>query len=153
VGFLTGLAATIAASLGALFYGRSPLADGAALLALNVLAYLALAFGYFNFINLNIASLRIRMLQEILEANGRISRAQLLCYYNADEVARLRIARLVRGGHLRERDGRLYSGKATRFLWVAWIFEALHWIILGHQVAPKPPSDASFPAANIEGAP
>jgi hypothetical protein len=97
---------------------------------LNLLTYLALAFGYFNFVNLTIASLRIRLLEEILDAGGELSAGRLRAAYNADSVSDLRLARLLRGGHLVERNGRLVIGR-RRFMIVARIFDFLHWLIIG----------------------
>src|SRR5207245_661371 len=72
-GIMAGLAGTaILTAVG--FSGVEPaLADGAALAALNLVTYLALAFGYFNFVNLNMTSLRIRVLLELLEAKAGLS--------------------------------------------------------------------------------
>jgi hypothetical protein len=128
-----GLTVAVAISLAGLLWMRTTLADGLALAAVNVAAYLALGFGYFNFINLNIASLRIRMIQELAASGSRLPIMRLTGLYNTETVAELRIDRLTRGGHLVERDGRFYSGK-RRFLIVARIFDFLRWAILGNRV-------------------
>lgn len=150
-GFLCGLTATIGISLAPLVVWQPGLADSLGLLTLNLLTYLALAFGYFNFINLNIASLRIRMLQEMwLSAKG-MTREQLLSLYSTDDVIALRIARLTRGGHLVEREGRFYRGR-MRFLVVARIFDLLRVSILGTERAATPGPDALRPG-QTEGKP
>ncbi len=131
VGCGCGLAATAAISLAALIRLQSGWADGLALAGINLAACLALAFGYFNFINLNIASLRIRMLQELADAGGCLPAERLTGLYNTETVIAVRIDRLARGGHLIERDGRYYSGK-WQFLLVARTFDLLRWAILGH---------------------
>ena len=130
IGCGCGLAATIAISLAALLWMQSGLADGLALAGVNMVAYMAFAFGYFNFINLNIASLRIRMLQELADEGGRLPAERLTGLYNTETVIAVRIDRLASGGHLVERDGRYYSGK-WRFLFVARTFDLLRWAILG----------------------
>ncbi len=135
-----GLAATIAISLAALLWTRCGAADGLALAGLNLATYLALSFGYFNFVNLNIASLRIRMLQELAESGGRMPVDRLAALYDTETIIGLRIDRLTRGGHLVERQGRYYSGK-RRFLIVARIFDLLRWAILGQQRARLAPRD------------
>ncbi|NBV46644.1 MAG: hypothetical protein EBR86_13660 [Planctomycetia bacterium] len=104
--------------------------DGTAYVVLDTLTYLALAFGYFNFVNLTIASLRIRLLEEIQQAGGALERARLVEKYDSREVVRVRVERLLRGGHLVERDGRLLRGRAV-FLVVARIFDWLRWAIIG----------------------
>jgi hypothetical protein len=151
-GFLAGLAAGVAVSLWALRHMATSPADLAALMAMNLVAYLALAFGYFNFINMNVASLRIRMLEELLTCGGRMSKEQLLGCCGAREVAALRIARLVRGGHLVEEQGRFKSGKVARFLRLARVFDAARWIILGKRYASGPAATPVRPTTK-EGSP
>lgn len=99
-------------------------------MTLNLLAYVALAFGYFNFVNLTVASLRIRLLEEIREAGGALSAETLTAAYSSREVVAVRIERLVQGGHLVEKGGRLHSGRLP-FLLVARIFDGLRWGIIG----------------------
>ncbi len=137
IGCGCGLAVTVAVSVAALWQMRCALSDGLVLFSLNAVAYLALAFGYFNFVNLNIASLRIRMIQELAESGGRLPIDRLTGLYNTQNVAALRIDRLTRGGHLVEREGKYYSGK-RRFLIVARIFDFLRWAILGQRQLPSP---------------
>jgi hypothetical protein len=137
VGFGCGLVFTVAISLVALLYSRYALADGLALTGVNAAAYMALAFGYFNFVNLNIASLRIRMIQELAESGGRLPVERLTSLYSTETVIEVRIDRLTRGGHLVERQGRYYSGK-RRFLIIARIFDFLRWEILGQRTHHAP---------------
>ncbi len=127
-----GLAATLVFSAAGLWLLRLSAADFLALLAMNVAAYLAFSFGYFNFINLNIASLRIRMLQELAERGGEMPAEDLAGLYNTQQIIALRISRLTEGGHLIEREGRYYSGK-QKFLIVGRIFDALRLVILGRR--------------------
>ena len=130
IGFFFGLVMMLLLTgnaLAAMGVGRL---DGLALLGLNLLGYLALAFGYFNFVNLNITSLRIRVLHEMREAGGQLLRDELLVRYNSDEMAKLRIERLFAGGHLRESQGRIFIGR-RRFLLTARFFQLLKWIVLG----------------------
>jgi hypothetical protein len=122
--------------------------DFAALLGMNLVAYLAFSFGYFNFINLNIASLRIRMLQELAESGGEMPVEALTGLYNTEEVIALRIDRLAGGGHLIERQGRFYSGK-RQFLIVGRIFDFLRLVILGSRL----PLGRSNPAPAREQVP
>jgi hypothetical protein len=133
VGFIVN---AIVTGYGMLAMHSSPL-DQTGYAALNALTYMALGFGYFNFVNLTVASLRIRLLEEILEAGGGLSAERLAAAYNADSVAQLRLERLVRGGHLVDRCGRLVIGRRP-FMIVARIFDFLHWFIIdcGHQSRP-----------------
>lgn len=144
IGALVGLAVTIAVTIVACRRDAVSLGDTLALVGLNTLAALAFAFGYFNFVNLTIASLRIRILEELAEAGGRLPRAALLDRYGTASVADLRLARLLGGGHLVERNGRLHTGR-LQFLLVARIFDGLRWLIFGPAYAAalrRPPAAA-----------
>jgi hypothetical protein len=99
-------------------------------LMLNGLTYFALMFCYFNFVNLNIASLRIRMLAELADRGGHMPVQTLLDEYNTNSVMSLRIQRLVTGGHLIERDGRYFKGR-LKFLLIGRTFDVMRWIVTG----------------------
>jgi hypothetical protein len=144
VGALVGLVVTVAMTLAACSRGATSFIDMLALVGLNIVASLAFAFGYFNFVNLTVASLRIRILEELVESGGRLSRAALLQRYGTSSVADLRLSRLVGGGHLVERNGRLHTGR-LQFLLVARIFDGLRWLIFGPAYAAalrRPPATA-----------
>jgi hypothetical protein len=130
LGIASGLLVTLGAVTWSLARMESPWTDAIGFLVMNLAGYLALAFGYFNFVNLTIASLRIRMLEELQDAGGSLPRESMLAMYNTDHVIALRISRLLRGGHLVEREGRFYSGK-MRFLLVGRVYNLLRWIIIG----------------------
>ena len=130
IGFVLGL--VVVGAVAGWAAGRMEVtpADRVASLALDLLTYLALAFGYFNFVNLTVASLRIRLLEELLAAGGGKPADAVMAAYDSRQVVALRLDRLVRGGHLVEKDGRLHSGRLP-FLIVARIFDGLHWFIIG----------------------
>jgi hypothetical protein len=130
-----GLAANLIASVAGLLLLHAGVLDFLAFLIMNGVAYMAFSFGYFNFINLNIASLRIRMLQELAESGGSMPAEALANLYNTQEVIAVRIGRLISGGHLVERQGRFYSGK-RKFLIVGRIFDLLRLVILGSRLPP-----------------
>jgi hypothetical protein len=125
-GFLTGLALTVFSLVNL----HSGVWDAVGYLGINGCTYMALAFGYFNFVNLTIASLRIRVLQELAEAGGSMPTAQILAKYNTDSVIAFRLERLIGGGHLIERNDRIFSGK-WRFLLLARIFDVMRAIVMG----------------------
>lgn len=146
VGALVGTGAAIWLTLAGCLRGGVSSADTLALVGLNTVASLALGFGYFNFVNLTIASLRIRVLEELSDAGGWLPRKTLLDRYGDGSVADLRLERLVRGGHLVERNGRLCTGR-LQFLCVARIFDGLRWLIFGPEYAARlrrPPRSATF---------
>jgi hypothetical protein len=128
-----GALANVALTLGLSVAGTTELAmpptDSAPLVALNLLASLALAFCYFNFVNLTVASLRLRLLEELLQFSPQTG-SVLLTRYNSHTAFSLRLQRLLAGGHLVETEGRITSGR-RRFLWVALLFDFLRWLIFG----------------------
>jgi hypothetical protein len=133
LGFAIGLVCVAFLTARALHALGASAIDTAFLAMTNACTYLALAFGYFNFVNLTVASLRIRLLDEVRQAGGAIERKTLLDGYNTSSVTAIRLSRLVAGGHLVDRgDGRLVIGR-RRFLAVARIFAALRWLVLGRE--------------------
>jgi hypothetical protein len=151
IGALAGLMVTVASTFLACRRDAVSTVDTLALVGMNAIASLAFAFGYFNFVNLTVASLRIRILEELADAGGRLPRAELLDRYGTASVADLRLERLVAGGHLVERNGRLHTGR-LQFLLVARIFDGLRWVIFGPSYAaglrrpPQPPRPDDTPA-------
>ena len=141
VGILIGMLASIAMTTIAVQWSSFSQIDSACFQLLNAGTYLALAFGYFNFVNLTIASLRIRLLGELLSAGGALDRGSLLEAYNTRKVFDVRLNRLVDGGHLVDRDGRFFIGK-RRFLAVARIYNFLRWFVIGPWPS-DPPCDAT----------
>lgn len=130
LGAVMCLVATVVSTLVACMRGGDSFVDTIALTAMNTVAALGFAFGYFNFVNLTVASLRIRILEELADSNGWLSRTALLDRYGTGSVADIRLARLVGGGHLVERNGRLHTGR-LQFLVVARIFDAMRAMIFG----------------------
>jgi hypothetical protein len=130
IGAAMAIVVTVAITIVACLRGGDSAADTLALAGMNAVASLGFAFCYFNFVNLTIASLRIRILEEICDSGGWLSRAALLERYGTGSVADIRLKRLVDGGHLVERNGRIYSGR-LQFLLVARIFEVVRSLIFG----------------------
>ena len=136
IGALMGIVVTVVITIVACVRSGDSAIDTIALTAMNAVAALGFAFGYFNFVNLTIASLRIRILEEIANSGGWLPRAALLERYGTGSVAHIRLARLVGGGHIVERNGRLYSGR-LQFLLVARIFDAVRSLVFGPR-QPRP---------------
>lgn len=106
-----------------------------AIAAFNAFAYLALAYGYCSFVNLNVTSLRIRLLQEILLAKEGLPASEIERRYAAGEIVERRLDRLLAGGHLVLRDGRFHIGKRT-LVTIARLNDLVRYAILGTFVAP-----------------
>ncbi len=101
------------------------------LLGFNLIISLALAYGNFAFINLNIASIRIRLLKEILISDKGLMLDDILTIYNPDKIVNTRIERLISGGQLISKSGKCFVG-APFILLLANIMEVLKYIIMGH---------------------
>ena len=109
VSFGCGLAAT------ALWLGHAlpPLAlaplDVAGWAALHLLSYAMAGFVFFHVINMNISSLRIRMLKEYLHVHPQpLPDRVLRKKYAVRAMLDARLERLVSGGQITRRDGRYY---------------------------------------------
>jgi hypothetical protein len=127
-----GFIAAGVVTLAALVHAQAQWYDAIAHIALNLVTYVALGFGYFNFVNLNIASLRIRVLEELKDSGGQMPVSSLLAQYNTEKVIVLRFERLISGGHLVERDGRYYRGN-LRFLLLARFYDGVRTIVFGRR--------------------
>jgi len=142
-GSLTGLLVAITISATASSQLLLGWADTIAYLLLNVVAYLALSFNYFNFVNLCHTSLRIRILQELRDAGGVLSADRLRVLYDDTLLTRLRVKRLLEGRHLLASEDRLVC-KGGLFLLVAKVFDGLRWAVLG-PAAERPPQGCPAP--------
>ncbi|HAF94608.1 MAG: hypothetical protein A2X34_10690 [Elusimicrobia bacterium GWC2_51_8] len=130
-GFITGLIGMLfLAFAGSPAGGNKP--DFTGYLLTNVISYTAFAYGYFHFININVASLRIRLLQEIINSPGGLSEKDVLLCYNSEDIIDNRIKRLISSGQLIEKEGYYYLGKNRAFLRLFWLFEILKYAVLGH---------------------
>lgn len=94
------------------------------------LTYVALAFGFWAFLNLNMTSLRIRMLRELLHSDKGMSRAELFGRYSAEEFLRRRLARLERSGDLAPFEGQ-YSLGSRKLIFVDYCLRFFRAVIFG----------------------
>jgi hypothetical protein len=132
-GVLLGLATTAICT--GLALAAPSLADAVATWLVSIATYLALAFGYWGFLNLNITSLRIRMLREILSGGDGISRAALIAGYTDEEMLRRRLDRLVGGRQLSYSDGR-YRLESQTLLFLARFLMFLRVLLLPEHARP-----------------
>jgi len=128
-GFITGLAATLLVfSYGMAAYETS--ASVVPLIIVSALTYLSLGFCYWAFINLNITSLRIRVLKEIRHAPAQFVRHDdLIKIYNFQDVVDRRIARLLGFGHLARSGNRLVVAR-RELLYLSRILRLARILIL-----------------------
>ena len=129
IGILGGLAITLAViALGRA--GTRGATDGFVdTWALGVATYLALAFGFWAFLNLNITSMRIRILRELLRAGGHMALSDMAVFYTPAERLRRRLERLEKGGQIKREDGRWLLG-SWQVLAIAHCVEALRGFVL-----------------------
>ncbi|MCP4002565.1 MAG: hypothetical protein GY725_00075 [bacterium] len=100
---------------------------------LNGLSYLALGFGYFNFVNLNFTSIRVRVLRELLECHPvPITNEQIRKNYGAGEILDSRLQRLTATGQL-VRDGNRYRTGKGGVLLISRVFDLLIWLVKGSE--------------------
>ncbi len=107
-GAVCGLIATLAFTFYAGLLLPVPTVELIGYTAFNSFTFAVLSFGYFNFVQLNLSSLRVRIANELYESASGVPLSDLLKIYSADEIVSQRLARLSRGGQIIERDGRYY---------------------------------------------
>jgi len=111
-GFLGGLVAALIVATLNLPPGSSPI-EAIAVWVFAILSYFGFAYLYWVFINLNITSLRIRTLRDLLHHEGGVSLSQILAQYSLEEMLHRRLERLEHGKQISCTDGkyRLVSSK------------------------------------------
>lgn len=130
VSFSCGLLATALALALLLPPARLAAWDRAGYAALHGLSYIFLGFLFFNVINLNISSLRIRMLKEYLAQHPRpLSDDILRQKYNVRDMVTARLERLARGRQIDHRDGRYYVRRGAVVL-IGHFFARLRALLL-----------------------
>ena len=129
IGIIGGLAVAIAAV--ALGRAEAPGVPGGFIdtWLLGGATYLALAFGFWAFLNLNITSMRIRLLRQLLRAGGRMPLSDMAVFYTPAERLRRRLERLEKGGQIMCEDGR-WRLRSWQALAIARCVEAWRGFIL-----------------------
>jgi hypothetical protein len=89
---------------------------------INLLTYLTLSFCYWASVNLNITSLRIRLMRELLKQKKGLSTENLLQRYSPEELINRRIQRLVTAKQLKQHEGK-------------WILISQHLLLLAYLLA------------------
>jgi hypothetical protein len=132
-GFLCGAVATLVVSLvGLRWMQEIAFEDGFVLVVFNLVIFAALGFCYVNFVGLSIASLRIRVLQELLAHPEGLRLENILERYNPKVLIDNRIDRLTAGRQIVEKEGRFHSGRRG-ILWAARIMVFMKFFILGRR--------------------
>jgi hypothetical protein len=128
IGILGGLAVTLIVI--ALGRAETPGAPGGFVdtWLLGVATYLALAFGFWAFLNLNITSMRIRILRELFRAGGSMALSDMAVFYSPAERLRRRLERLEKGGQIMREDVRWLLG-SWQVLAIARCVDALRSLL------------------------
>lgn len=100
------------------------------------MAYTALAYCYFHFINLGETARRIRILRELQNSDNGLSLEEILKRYNAKSIIDVRISRLINNGQIKLRNEKYYIDNPT-VLYAAKFLAALKFIFLGKREALK----------------
>lgn len=139
-GLLTSLATGALGGLGAAAaltawwwetHGASP-SERLGTAAANLVLYLALTYGYFHFVNLGETARRIRLLRELVEAPGPLTRAEVLARYDGRSIVAVRLGRLLRKGQVRLEGGRYVIGRPL-MLGMARLIVGLKLLVLGRR--------------------
>lgn len=133
LGFVGGLVVAILGSLAAI--GTMDSGDSVALVLMNAVSFAALGYGYFNFVNLHLTSLRVRLLRELIRFETAVTREQLLGAYDAQQALMLRLNRLLEKQQLTEHSGRYYVERMNSFLVAANILDFLKWLLFGRPLS------------------
>lgn len=99
----------------------------------NILFEICGWYGYYALINLNLTSIRIRILKEIIKAGGALDVATLEQGYSHETMLQDRLGRLTSMGQLKMVDG-CYCIDGTFWLYVAQIIERVKCLVFGHGV-------------------
>jgi hypothetical protein len=98
-------------------------------IALALLLFGAWWFIALNFIQSFDSSLRVRLLTMVNDAGGRLSCTELYRHYNDQVLLEMRLARLMKGGYVIEREGRLFVA-STKLKQLALFFRVLKVVLL-----------------------
>lgn len=130
LGFFLGIIFLIYMETWVCFQLFLSLGESACIFIVNSLAYCALGYCYFHFINLNETARRIRILTELFYSENGLSQQEVLGVYNAEEIIGRRIKRLVDHGQVIEKNGKYFIGNPA-FLLMAKAVEIMKSVIFG----------------------
>ncbi|PIQ99599.1 MAG: hypothetical protein COV66_10620 [Nitrospinae bacterium CG11_big_fil_rev_8_21_14_0_20_45_15] len=96
----------------------------------NGVIYMALSYCYFHFINMGETARRIRILRELNDSDNGLTMDEILKRYNANDMIRMRMDRLLNNGQVYEKEGRYYIGNPL-MLWISKGMVAMKRFMLG----------------------
>jgi hypothetical protein len=132
ISFGVGFAATTAGLIALLVSQPLPAPDVVGYMGFDLLSYVFLGFCFFHVINLNISSLRIRILKEYLRhAPAPLPDRVLLDRYNVRDMLDARLERLQSGNQI-YLSGARYFAKAGGVSFIGGIFALLRRLLISH---------------------
>ncbi len=130
VGFASGFLMITFCESYLFLHGDAGLWETFPLLLVNQAIYFSLWYCYFNFVNMGETARRVRLMRELIEQTEGLTYDELLQKYNAQEMVKRRIGRLLSKSQIIEKDGRFYSGKPT-VLFIAKVVIFMKLFVLG----------------------
>lgn len=132
LGFITGGLSVILTELYLLVGSGMPIGDALGNIVTNLIIYACLGYCYFHFINLGETARRIRILRELYDSKEGLSMEEILKRYNARDIVKIRINRLVNNGQIIFKNNRYYIGKPIMLL-MAKIIIRMKLMVLGKE--------------------
>ncbi len=133
--FSFGIGALVSGILLILILGFMQLgvADRLGYFMLHMIVYATFGFVFFNMVNANISSLRVRILKEYLVRDPTpIPLSELYRIYSAAEMLSSRLVRLETGKQIECRNGRCYLMKRG-IVWIGKFFSGMRLLLLLNQ--------------------
>lgn len=120
--------------IGEIFSGK-PRSEIVAAFVLNTLSYLGLAYIYAEFNNINLTSLRIRVLRECRQSRGGLTMDQLLKRYDETTLITHRLDKYVRHRFLIREDDTYRVGGNPAIAWMCRGYRLIHRILFGTRMS------------------
>jgi len=137
VAFVGGALVTLA-GMAAVWLSELPsLLDGIGLTITALAVYASAGFILFALVNLGETSLRVQMIDRLLQNPDGLRPAELLALQSDDALIEVRISRMKEAGQVRVVGERLYPRLSTLFLAAAGI-SLLKRLLFGHQAGRTP---------------
>lgn len=112
LGFLVGLTIVFTIQVAHNLTSNSTISEMIADLVLNTITYGALGYCYFHFVNLGETARRVRIVRELLDSKDGLSMSEILKHYNASEIIRVRLQRLLKNKQIIQRNDKYFIGKS-----------------------------------------
>lgn len=129
-GFIAGLFGVVFLEFASFLNTSIAWGDRIGFFIVDIMTYSSLSYCLFHFINLGETARRIRLMREIQASPHGLSMDEILERYNAEEILKKRLGRLVSNGQIIDRDGRYYLAD-SKMLWIARVIIALKALLLG----------------------